>query len=116
MQLDLSIFNPQARSLVGLDISSSAVKMVELGSDGKGGYRVERYTIEVLPRDAVADGNIVNLEAAAESVRRAWKKLATSTRQVAAASTWTSMLRRSRLWRVSTRQSAIRVLGSTPSV
>ncbi len=85
MQLDLSIFNPKARSLIGLDISSSSVKMVELASDGKKGYRVERYTIEVLPRDAVADGNIVNLEAATESVRRAWKKLATSTRQVAIA-------------------------------
>ena len=85
MQLDLSIINPKARSLIGLDISSSAVKMVELASDSKGGYRVERYTIEVLPRDAVSDGNIVNLEAAAETVRRAWKKLATSTRQVAIA-------------------------------
>ena len=85
MQLDLSIFNPKARSLIGLDISSSSVKMVELGSDGKGAYRVERYAIEVLPRDVVSDGNIVNLEAAAESVRRAWKKMATSTRHVAIA-------------------------------
>ena len=85
MQLDLSILNPKARSLIGLDISSSAIKMVELASDGKGGYRVERYTIEILPRDAVADGNIVNLEATAEAVRRAWKKLATSTRLVAIA-------------------------------
>ena len=85
MQLDLSVFNPKARSLVGLDISSSSVKMVELASDGKNGYRVERYAIEVLSRDAVADGNIVNLEATGESVRRAWKKLATSTRQVAIA-------------------------------
>lgn len=85
LQLDLSIFNPKARSLIGLDISSSSVKMVELGSDGKGAYRVERYAIEILPRDVVSDGNIVNLEAAAESVRRAWKKLATSTRQVAIA-------------------------------
>lgn len=59
--------------------------MVELASDGKGGYRVERYAIEILQRDVVSDGNIVNLEAAAESVRRAWKKLATSTRQVAIA-------------------------------
>ena len=85
MQLDLSIFNPKARSLIGLDISSSAVKMVELGSDGKSGFRVERYAIEVLPRDAVADGNIVNLEATAEAIRRAWKRLATSTRSVAIA-------------------------------
>lgn len=85
MQFDLSIFNPKARSLIGLDISSSSVKMVELANDGKSGYRVDRYTIEVLPRDAVADGNIVNLEAVAETVRRAWKKLATSTRHVAIA-------------------------------
>lgn len=85
MQLDLTIFNPKARSLIGLDISSSAVKMVELASNGKDGYRVERYTIEVLPKDVVSDGNIVNLEAAAESVKRAWKKLATSTRHVAIA-------------------------------
>ncbi len=59
--------------------------MVELGSDGKSGFRVERYAIEVLPRDAVADGNIVNLEATAEAIRRAWKRLATSTRSVAIA-------------------------------
>lgn len=85
MQFDLSIFNPKVRSLIGLDISSSAVKMVELGSDGKTGYRVERYAIEILPRDAVADGNIVNLEATAETVRRAWKRLATSTRSAAIA-------------------------------
>lgn len=85
MQVDLSFFNPKARSLIGVDISSSSVKMVELASDSKAGYRVERYTIEVLPRDVVADGNIVNLEQAAETVRRAWKKLATSTRHVALA-------------------------------
>ena len=85
MQLDLSIFNPKARSLIGLDISSSAVKMVELGSEGKRGFRVEPYAMEVLPRDAVADGNIVNLEATAEAIRRAWKRLATSTRSVAIA-------------------------------
>ena len=85
MQLDLSIFSPKARSLIGLDISSSAVKMVELASDGKGGYRVERYAIEVLPRDAVADGNIINLDVTTETIKRAWRKLSTSTRAVAAA-------------------------------
>lgn len=85
MQLDLSIFNPKARALVGLDISASSVKMVELASDGKGGYRVERYGIEYLAKDVVSDGNIVNLEAAAEAVKRAWKRLATPTRLVALA-------------------------------
>jgi len=85
VRLDLSIFNPKARPLIGLDISSSSVKMVELVPNGKEGYRVERYTIEVLPKDAVSDGNITNLEAVVDCVRRAWKRLATSTRDVAMA-------------------------------
>lgn len=85
MQLDLSILNPKAKPLIGLDISSSSIKMVELSGGAKEGYRVERYTIEVLPRDAVADGNIVNLEAVADAVKRAWKRMATATRQVAMA-------------------------------
>jgi len=37
---------------LGLDISSSAVKLVELVANGKEGYRVERYTVEVLPNCA----------------------------------------------------------------
>ena len=71
MPIDLSILNPKARPLIGLDISSSAVKMVELSDAGKGAFRIERYTIEPLPREAVADGNIVNLEAVAEAIKRA---------------------------------------------
>ncbi len=85
MQIDLSIFNTKARPLIGVDISSSAVKLVELSGSGKEGYRVERYTIEVLAKDVVADGNIVNLEAAAEAVKKAWKRMSTSTRNVAIA-------------------------------
>ena len=46
--------------------------MVELSAVSGGGYRVERYAIEALPREAVADGNIANLEAVSEAIRRAW--------------------------------------------
>ncbi|NJD24418.1 MAG: pilus assembly protein PilM [Betaproteobacteria bacterium] len=68
-----------------MDISSSAVKLVELTANGKEGYRVERYTIEVLPKDAVSDGNIANLDGVVDAVKRAWKRLGTSTRNVAMA-------------------------------
>ncbi|MDE2598677.1 MAG: pilus assembly protein PilM [Rhodocyclaceae bacterium] len=85
MQIDFSIFNPKARPLLGVDISSTSVKMVELVDDGKGKYRVERYAIEPLPRDAVTDGNIANLDGVADTVRRAWKRLGTTTRYVAMA-------------------------------
>lgn len=68
--------------VIGLDISSSAVKMVEIGDAGKNLYRVERYAIEFLPKDSVVDGNIANLEAVAETIRRAWKKLGTRVKNV----------------------------------
>ena len=85
MPLDLSIFNPKARSLFGLDISSSSIKMVELAANGKDGYRVERYAIEVLPKDAMSDGNVANMDGVVDCVKRAWKRMSTSTRNVAMA-------------------------------
>lgn len=83
--IDLSFLNPRARPLIGVDISSSSVKMVELSAVSGGGYRVERYSIEALPREAVADGNIANLEAVSEAIRRGWRRLGTSTKFVALA-------------------------------
>ena len=83
MQFDL--FKPKAPPLFGLDISSSSVKMLEIVDAGKGTFRVDRYAIEPLPRDAVLDGNINNLEAVTESVRRAHKRMGTRTKHVAMA-------------------------------
>ena len=85
MQIDLSIFNPKARPLIGVDISSFAVKMVELVDAGKGEYRIERYAIEPLPKDAVVDGNIANLEAVTDAVGRCWQRMGTATKYVALA-------------------------------
>lgn len=89
MQIDVSalksIFNPKLRPLIGVDISSTAIKMVELGDAGKGQPRVERYAIEPLPKDAVLDGNFSSLEAVADTLQRCWKRLGTSTRFVALA-------------------------------
>ena len=46
---------------------------------------MERYAIEPLARDAVVDGNINNLEAAADAVKRAHKRLGTRIKHVAMA-------------------------------
>lgn len=83
MKFDL--FTAKAPPLFGLDLSSSAVKMVELVDGGKSGYRVERYAIEPLPRDSVVDGNISNLEAVTDSVRRCHARMGTRTKHVAMA-------------------------------
>ncbi len=71
--------------LIGVDISSSYIKMVEIVDRGKGLYGVERYVIEPLPKDTVTDGNIANIEAAGEAMKRAHKQLGTRIKNVALA-------------------------------
>ena len=85
MALSFDLFKAKLPPVLGLDISSSSVKLVELIDAGKGALRVERYCIEALPKDAVVDGNIANLEAVVEALRRGWKKLGTKTKNVAMA-------------------------------
>src|SRR5512145_1098953 len=79
------LFKASTPPLIGVDISSSSVKMVELGEAGKARLRLERYAIEPLPKDAVVDGNIMNLEAVGESVRRGWKRMGTRLKALAMA-------------------------------
>src|SRR5438046_4529786 len=71
--------------LIGIDTSSSALKLVELAESGKGAYRLERYAIEPLPRDVVSDGNIANLDQVSDALRRAHKRLGTRNRNIAMA-------------------------------
>ncbi|MGN6389584.1 MAG: pilus assembly protein PilM [Burkholderiaceae bacterium] len=84
MALDLgSLIGKRNTPLVGLDISTSGVKLVELGETGKGDYRLERFASEPLPRGAVVDGNIENIEQVAEAIRRVWKRSGTGAKAVA---------------------------------
>ena len=75
----------KAPPLLGVDISSSYIKMVEIAENGKGTYRIERYAIEPLAKDTVTDGNIANIEAAGEAMTRAWKTMNTRVKNVALA-------------------------------
>jgi type IV pilus assembly protein PilM len=79
------LFRPKAPPLIGADLSSSAIKMVELAEAGKGLYRVERYAIEPLPKDSVVDGNINNLDAVSEALKRCHKRMGTNVRNLALA-------------------------------
>src|SRR5665647_971526 len=80
-----NLFKPKTPALLGADISSSAVKMVEIAETGKGMYRVERYAIEPLPKDSVVDGNINNLEAVSDALKRCHKRLGSSIKSLAMA-------------------------------
>jgi len=59
----------RSKSIVGLDIGSSAVKAVELKPAGKG-FRVAAFGNEAVPPDSIVDGAIIDAGAVAESIRR----------------------------------------------
>src|ERR1700740_3260394 len=81
----LDLFKTKAPALIGVDIASTSLKLVELSDAGKGAYRLERYAIEPLPKDVVTDGNIANLDQVADALRRAHKRLGSRNRNIALA-------------------------------
>jgi type IV pilus assembly protein PilM len=81
----LDIFTVKSPALIGVDISSTSIKLVELVDVGKGVRRLERYVVEGLPKDVVTDGNIANLDQVSDGLKRAWKRLGSRNRNVALA-------------------------------
>jgi len=73
----------KSKSVVGLDIGSSAVKAVELKAAGKG-FKVVAFAIEAVPPDSIVDGAIIDGAAVADAIRRVFENKAFKTRQVAA--------------------------------
>ena len=78
-------FKRQAPALVGVDISPSSVKLVELAAGAKAALRLERYAIEPIERGAMVDGNVEHPEAVAEALARALKKSGCRARHAALA-------------------------------
>ncbi len=78
------LFARKQPPLVGIDISSSAVKVLELSKDGEQ-YRVERYAVEPLPQNAVVEHAITEVEQVAEAVERAVKRSGTRLKHAAVA-------------------------------
>lgn len=58
----------KADSLVGLDIGSTSVKLLEL-SNSDGHHRVEAFGVEPLPPHAIVDRNISDLDSVGEAIR-----------------------------------------------
>ncbi len=67
---------------IGLDVSSSGAKLVELGQSANGEYVLERFASESFERGWIADGQIEKFDEVAEAVRRLVSKSGTRTRQV----------------------------------
>ena len=72
----MGLFRSGPVPVLGIDISSTAIKLLKLSRIGKGenSYRVDNYVMEPLPEKAVEDKVIVNVELVGEAVRRAVKR------------------------------------------
>ena len=80
----MGLFASGKAPLIGVDISSTAVKLLQLSQTG-GRYRVEHYAVEPLPPNAVVEKNIVEVEAVGAAIKRALARSGAKTRHAAAA-------------------------------
>ncbi len=71
--------------MVGLDISSSSVKLVELACDSAGQFSLVRCAIEPLERGWITDGNVEKFDEVADAIKRVLKKSGSRTKNVAMA-------------------------------
>jgi type IV pilus assembly protein PilM len=73
----------RSRSVVGLDIGSSAIKAIELKPSGKG-FKVVGFGTEPVPPDSIVDGAIIDGAAVADAIRRVFEVNGLKTKEVAA--------------------------------
>jgi type IV pilus assembly protein PilM len=70
--------------VLGIDISSSSVKLLELSRSGDQ-YRVESYAVASLAPNAVVEKNIAEVEAVADMLRAVHTRAKTKLKTVAVA-------------------------------
>jgi len=81
--------------VLGVDISASSIKLVELSRKGRAQqqlYRLERYVIEPMPLDALQDGSINQIEQVSDSLQRALKRMGTRQKKAVMALPLTSVI------------------------
>lgn len=71
--------------MIGLDISSSSVKLVELGQNADGEFVLERFATEPFEKGWITDGQIEKFDEVADAVRRVVTRSGTKTRDAALA-------------------------------
>ncbi|MEE8244350.1 MAG: pilus assembly protein PilM [Pseudomonadales bacterium] len=80
----VALFRSKSNVLLGLDISSTSVKLLEI-SKNSDRYRVESYAVEPLPPNAVVEKNISDVEGVGEAIKRVLSRSKSSAKQAAVA-------------------------------
>lgn len=80
----LGFLDTKSKALIGLDISSSAVKLLELSKSG-GRVKVESYMVRPLPPNTVVEKNIANVSALSEVLQKLVSQSKTKAKDVSVA-------------------------------
>jgi type IV pilus assembly protein PilM len=72
----------RSSAAIGLDISSSSAKLVELGQTASGEFVLERFASEPFEKGWITDGQVEKFDEVADAVRRVVEKSGTRTKQV----------------------------------
>jgi type IV pilus assembly protein PilM len=78
------LFGKKKDTLLGIDISSSSVKLLELSNSG-GKFRVESYAVEPLPANSVVEKNINDSELVGDVINKVVARSRTNSRLASAA-------------------------------
>ncbi len=87
----MQLFGEQSAPLIGIDISSAAVKVLQL-SQSAGRYRVEHYGVEPLPPNSVNEKNITQVEVVGAAIKRAIAKSGSKAKFAAVAVSGTTVI------------------------
>jgi type IV pilus assembly protein PilM len=71
--------------MLGLDVSASSIKLVELSQDRAGTFTLEHCGIELLERGWISDGNVEKFDEVADATRRLISKSGSRAKDVAMA-------------------------------
>ncbi len=80
----MGLFKRGSKSVLGLDISSTSVKLVELSARGDG-YQLEGFAVRALPKGAVVEKNINDVDAVADTIRQVISQSKTKIKDAAVA-------------------------------
>jgi type IV pilus assembly protein PilM len=84
-KIDFSRFNKKPTAILGIDITTTVIKLLELSHDENHNYKVESYMVSPLPRDAVVDKQLTNVQIIGDAIKKTVQRSGTNLKLAAVA-------------------------------
>ena len=74
--------NMSAKSVIGLEIGSANIRMVQLSGRSSGQVQLEKYAVEPLPQNVVSGSEIVNFDTLVSHLQQCYSRLKTNCKSI----------------------------------